>query len=129
MFYRIPLPSLSSRLADATPFASNPTPPHYVHRVPIVTESRRWPCVPLAVETFGAWCEEGDKANCKLAGAVAARTNVPTVSGSRRPVWVTSPSPCSGRTRAPWQRRYEFTRPALGWGLAIGRSAAGRGAG
>ena len=88
-------------------------------------ENRGWVCIPLAVETFGAWCEEGEKAMCKLAGAVAARTNVPTSVADGALFEHLSIALQRANTRAI-QRCYEFTRPALGLGLAVGREPDGQ---
>ena len=91
-------------------------------------ENRGRVCTDLAVETFGAWCEEGDQAMCKPAHRGSARDTV----GGPESVISPSPGPCSRRTRAPTyvDTGYEFARPALVWGW---RPAAGvplgRGAG
>ena len=69
------------------------------------------------METFGAWCEEGDKAKCmKLAGAVAARTNV-LKSARLTPCSVLTLSIALQRANArAIQRCCEFTRAGTGPG-------------
>ena len=86
---------------------------------------RGWVCITLAEETFGAWCEEGDKAMCKLAKAVAARTNVPKPVAVGALFGHLSIALQRANARAI-QRRYEFTRPA-DLGLTVDRGATGCG--
>ena len=87
--------------------------------------TKGWVCIPLAVETFGAWCVEGEKAVVKLAQHVAARTGV--AKSVAVGALLSHLSIALQRANAgAIQRRYEFSRPALGLELAAGRS---RGAG
>ena len=66
----------------------------------------------------------------KFAGAVAARTNVPKSPAVTVGALFGHLSIALQRANArAIQRRYEFTRPALGLGLAVGRGANGRGRG
>ena len=83
-----------------------------------------WKCVPLAVETFGAWSTEGDEALCRLAGYVAARTGIPKSVAVGNLFGHLSIALQRANARAI-QRRYQFTRPALGMSLAVGRDAGG----
>lgn len=88
--------------------------------------TKGWVCVPLAVETFGAWGVEGEEAVVKLAQHVAARTGVAKSVAVGALFAHLSITLQRANARAI-QRRYQFTRPALGLGLAVGGGWRGAG--
>ena len=88
--------------------------------------AKGWVCVPLAVETFGTWDGEGEAAVVKLAQHVAARTGVPR-SVAVGAIFAHLSIALQRANARAIQRRYQFSRPALGLAVAVVRGSRGAG--